>query len=96
MNRSLLLFENSLKSKVSVKNYLGLLDRFKEFASGEMITDLDYDGLSSIPKTQLQILVEDYVLMLKKKINPNSIPMYYQPIQTFLESNEVDLKWKKN
>jgi len=32
---------------------------------------------------------------LKGRINPNTIPTYYFPIQTFLETNDIDLKWKK-
>jgi len=32
---------------------------------------------------------------LKGRINPNTIPTYYFQIQTFLETNDIDLKWKK-
>ncbi len=32
---------------------------------------------------------------LKNRINPNTVPIYYFPIQTFLETNDIDLKWKK-
>lgn len=44
---------------------------------------------------QLPIMVEDYVMDLKKNVNPNSVLTHYSPIQTFLEANDIDLKWKK-
>ena len=95
MNRSLLVFQNSLKSDVSVANYTRHLDLFMNFVSSEMNVELDYDSLSAIPIPRIQILVEDYIMMLKKKLSPNSIPSYYYPIQSFFESNDVDLRWKK-
>jgi len=44
---------------------------------------------------KLQIMIEDYVMDLKKRVNPNSVPTYITPLQTFLEVNDSDLKWKK-
>lgn len=43
----------------------------------------------------LQIMIEDYVMDLKKKVNPNSVPTYINPIQAFLDVNEKEMKWKK-
>ena len=40
-------------------------------------------------------MVEDYIMKIKKRVNPNSIPTYYYPIQSFCEANEIDLRWKK-
>ena len=88
--RSLLIFQNSLKSAESIKTYTWTLDKFLKFYHIK-----DYDSLASMKPVDLQIMVEDYIMDLKKKINPNSIPTYYYPLQSFFESNEVDLKWKK-
>jgi len=44
---------------------------------------------------QLLILIEDYIMDLKKRVNPNSVPNYINPIQLFLDVNEFDLNWKK-
>jgi len=44
---------------------------------------------------QLQVMVEDYVMDLKKRVNPNSVPTYINPLQTFLDVNENEIKWKK-
>lgn len=67
--------------------YLG---KFVEFCNLK-----DYDSLISINRDQLQIMVEDYVMSLKKRVNPNSIPTYLYGIQTFFESNDIELNWKK-
>jgi len=40
-------------------------------------------------------MVESYVMDLKKRVSPNSISTYIYGIQTFFESNEIELRWKK-
>jgi len=40
-------------------------------------------------------MIEDYVMDLKKRVNPNSVPTYLIPLQTFLDVNENEIKWKK-
>jgi len=40
-------------------------------------------------------MVEDYVMDLKKRVSPNSVPTYIYGIQAFFDSNDIDLKWKK-
>lgn len=49
----------------------------------------------TIPTEKLQIMIEDYVMDLKKRINPNSIPSYVHPLKLFLECNDIDLNWRK-
>ncbi|MDH3780121.1 MAG: hypothetical protein OES15_04605 [Nitrosopumilus sp.] len=63
MQRSLLLFENSLKTEATKKMYLYFLDNFKNFYKLK-----DYDSIIAIDTPQLQIMVEDYVMMLKKRL----------------------------
>jgi len=90
MQRSLLLFENSLKTEATREKYLYFLDKFKTFYKLK-----DYDSIIAIPVKDLQIMVEDYVMMLKKKIGPNSMRTYMAGIQAFLETNDIELRWKK-
>jgi len=40
-------------------------------------------------------MVEDYVMDLKKTVNPNSVPIYLYGVQAFFDSNDIDLRWKK-
>ena len=90
MQRSLLLFENSLKTEATREKYLYYLGRFKDFYKLK-----DHDSILTIPIKQLQIMVEDYVMMLKKKVNPNSVNTYMAGIEAFFETNDVELRWKK-
>ena len=90
MQRSLLLFENSLKTEATRKMYLYFLDNFKNFYNLK-----DYDSIISIETPKLQIMVEDYVMMLKKRIGPNSMRTYMAGIQAFFETNDIELRWKK-
>ena len=90
MQRSLLLFENSIKTEATRKMYLYFLDNFKNFYHLK-----DYDSIITIGESQLQIMVEDYVMMLKKRIGANSMRTYMAGIQAFLETNDIELRWKK-
>ena len=76
MQRSLLLFENSIKTNATRTRYLYHLNKFKEFYKIK-----DYDSLLTIDPKKLQIMVEDYVMMLKKRIGPNSMRTYMAGIQ---------------
>ena len=90
IQRSLLIFQNSLRSKESVKGYTYLLQMFMKHYK-----IFDYDSVVSIEKKKLQTMIEDYVMMLKDKVSPNTIATYVNPIKTFLESNDIDLNWRK-
>ncbi|MCH7647799.1 MAG: hypothetical protein IIA83_04240 [Thaumarchaeota archaeon] len=78
MQRSLLLFENSLKTEATREKYLYYLGRFKDFYKLK-----DYDSMLTIPIKQLQIMLEDYVMMLKKKVmNGNDLMLEHQMADT--------------
>jgi len=49
----------------------------------------------TIEQKQLQIMVEDYVMMLKKRVSPNTVNTYMAGIEAFFETNDVELRWKK-
>jgi len=90
MQRSFLLFENAIKSPETLSRYKYYVDIFMKFYHLK-----DYDSLSTMDSKQLQVMVEDYVMDLKKRVNPNSVPTYVNPLQTFLDVNENEIKWKK-
>ena len=90
MERSLLLFENSVKSKITFREYLKRLEKFRKFCNAG-----SFDSLSRIEPANLQEMLEDHIMLRKKQINPNSIPVEFFAIKSFLEINEVELKWKK-
>jgi len=90
MERSLLLFENSVKSKITFREYLKRLEKFRQFCNAD-----SFDSLSRIEPVNLQEMLEDHIMLRKKQINPNSIPVEFFAIKSFLEINEVELKWRK-
>jgi len=90
MQRSLLVFQSSLKSEVTIKQYTWYLNKFIDFYKLK-----NFDSICKIEPQKLQIMIEDYIMDLRKHYSPNSIPMFFYPLQSFFEANEVDLKWKK-
>ena len=86
----MLIFENSLKSPATTKTYLYHLNRFmKHFDIS------DFDGIAAITSEEMQIMVEDYVLHLKKTISPNTINLPISAIKAFLDCNDIELRWSK-
>ena len=67
-DRSLILFEQGVKSESTLKNYYDSLKRFKKFAKIE-----SYELLIKQPVEKLQTLGEDYVIYLKENCHPNSL-----------------------
>ncbi len=68
MQRSMLIFENSIKSIETRKTYVRHLDKFLKYFEIK-----DYDALASTSQEKLQIMMEDFVIYLKKTMSPNSI-----------------------
>lgn len=84
------MFEQAIKSEVTRKGYLYQLTEFRKWANIK-----DFNGLLEAPEKDIQILLEDYVMYLKKKISPNSIPIYFAPIELFYVMNDVNVNFKK-
>ena len=49
----------------------------------------------TIDLKQFQIMVEDYVMMLKKRLSPNSINTCMAGIEAFFDTNDLELRRKK-
>lgn len=90
MQRSLTVFLEGCKSEHTKKQYQYYLDRFKDHYKLK-----DYDSMLAIEPTQIQIMIEDYVMDLKKKVSPNTVPTMIFGIKSFYEANDIELKWKK-
>jgi len=88
--RPLLLFEQAIKSEATKVAYKYHLEKFRAWSKIK-----NYDGLLQAPQKQIQELIEDYVMYLKKNISPNSVPIYYAPIELFYVMNDVDVNFKK-
>lgn len=87
--RCILLFEESIKSKYTKKNYISHLNSFMKFAKIN-----SYDELLVIRQSQFQHMLQDYLIGLKCNTSPNTIPSKFQGIKHFCVMNEIDLNWK--
>jgi len=54
----------------------------------------DYDSLIQLPHEKLQEMVEDYIIHLKNKVNPNSVPVMIQGIKHFFIINRIPIHWE--
>lgn len=84
------LFDESIKSKYTAKNYNSHLKQFLNFVKIDSVNLLLlYDT------SELQQELENYLIQLKQTANPNSIPSKFQGIKHFCIMNEIHLNWNK-
>ena len=88
--RNKTLFEESIKSKYTARNYTAHLKQFINFMKID-----NPDKLLSYPSSELQYRLEDYLFELKQTTNPNTIPSKFQGIRHFCIMNEINLNWIK-
>ncbi len=82
--RCMLLFENACKSERTFVTYKGHLARFLDWCHK------DYESLLLLPQRELEELLQDYVIHLKKRVklgdfNPNSFPTTFNGLFKFLK-----------
>ena len=87
-SRSIMLFEESIKSKYTKKNYSQHLKEFERYSG------IHSAKLPEIPPKQLQHILEDYLIHLKYNTNPNSISSKFQGIHHFCIMNQINLNWE--
>ena len=86
--RSMILFEESIKSEYTKDLYRINLKRFMKFSNIKS----NYE-LSSISSIQLQQMLEDYIIELRHSINPNSIPVRFTGLRHFCIMNRKNINW---
>ena len=89
-DRCVKIFLESLKSEVTKTNYMRALGYFRDFAKIE-----NFSELLEMDSKKLSELIEDYIIDRKRTNSPNALGVYYFPIQSFLEMNDVLLNFKK-
>ena len=90
MQRSLLRFENAIKSEATRKTYRYHLKKFLEWAKIS-----EPDALLLMKDSDLQVLLEDYLFYQKSKVSPNSIPQHFSPLELFFDMNDKHVEFKK-
>ena len=84
--RCLIIFEESIKSEETKKNYLLMLNKYRKFAVVE-----NFDELLKADSNSIQCLLEDYVISLKRKISPNTLNTQLAPVFLFYELNGITI-----
>ncbi len=94
MQRSLLLFQKSVKSDASFKVYKQYLDHFMKWSG---YPKEKYDMLAIEDKDKIQRMIEDYIMTETSDPtkSPNSGGVRVFALKAFFEINDVELKWKK-
>ena len=91
MQRSLLLFQNSIHSEETYRVYKYYLDKFIEHYKLR-----DYNALISMDSKMLQEMVEDYVMFRKSNgRSRTTINSSICSLQLFCETNDIELRWRK-
>ena len=80
MEKSLLLFRESVKSKETCHTYL---TRVKLFMKYHGIQSYDY----VIRQPNLQELFADWIMSKKQEVNPNGLATYYYDVKNFFDAN---------
>ena len=84
----MILFEESIKSKYTAKNYNSHLKQLLKFMKIGSV-----DALLLYSSSELQYELENYLIELKQTTNPNSIPSKFQGIKHFCVMNRINLNW---
>lgn len=86
---SLVRFNESIHSDYTRQNYLYHLKKFSDYLGA-----CTYDELLSLDPQDLQSSLESYLVMLKSKTNPNSVPTMLLGVRHFFVMNRVQVDWE--
>ena len=85
-----MLFEATIKSKATLRTYQIHLRKLLEYSKIK-----DYDSLITLKPKEIQILLEDYLLFLRKKLSGNSIPSIFSCYQSFFSYHVDGVNFKR-
>ncbi|MBT4175451.1 MAG: site-specific integrase [Thaumarchaeota archaeon] len=78
---------NSEQSRRNLRIHVNQFVRFTGFKTSQQLLETDH--------TELRDRLIAYVLDLSKRVSPNTVPTYMMSIKIFLETNDIELPWKK-
>jgi hypothetical protein len=88
--RSIIRFEQGIKSRQTLNNYCDHLKHFRLFAKFDF-----FDSLIQKPVEEIQTIVEDYLIHIKENRHPNSVPILMLGVRHFFVMNRIMLYWGK-
>lgn len=95
MEKSLVVFEKFTRSEATKKMYLYCFNAFLKWAQAHKEKLLTADGLLQLKDDALQEITEDYLMYLRKRLSPNSIPARIAALELFFSMNDKNLNFKK-
>lgn len=95
MEKSLVVFEKFVKSEATKKIYLHYFNTFLKWAQKNVTELVTADGLLQLNDKHLQEVVEDYLMYLRKRLSPNSIPAIIAALELFFSMNDKNIQFKK-
>ena len=87
--RCLKLFESACRSERTRKSYIQLLNSFLKWA------EKDSESLLVLSDSELQILLEDYMMYCRRRYATSSVITIFASIQKFLFVNDRTVNKKK-
>jgi len=88
MDKSLLVYDKYVKSEVTRKQYKYFFKKFLEWAKIENGRDLLH-----LKDSQLQEMIEDYIMYLRKRLSPNSMTPIIAGLKLYFSMNDKVLNW---
>ena len=95
MEKSLIVFEKFVRAKATKEMYLYCFNAFLKWAQANKERLLTADGLLQLKDDALQEIAEDYLMYLRKRLSPNSIPARIAALELFFSMNDKNLNFKK-
>lgn len=91
MQRSFILFSNTIHEKTTLDKYVWGLDGFMQFYKLK-----DYDSLARMEIKMLQVMIEDFIMSKKSEnLSRSGIKNYLNPLEVFCDTNDTMINWKK-
>jgi len=87
--RSILRFEQGIKSRQTLNNYRDHLKNFKLFVKFDI-----FDSIITKSIEDIQTMVEDYLIHIKENRRPNSVPILMLGVRHFFVMNRILLYWE--
>ncbi|MDE1829445.1 MAG: tyrosine-type recombinase/integrase [Thaumarchaeota archaeon] len=90
MDKSLLVYDKYVKSEVTRAQYKYFFKKFLQWAEIK-----NGSALLHLKDTQLQAMIEDYVMHLRKRLSPNSITPIIAGLKLYFAMNDRTLNWER-
>jgi integrase len=95
MGKSLEVFDKFLKADATKKLYLRLFTDFLKWTRENIDNSLNADDLLQFDEKKLQGMIEDYILHIRKRLSPNSLPSNIAALEHYFAMNDKDIQFKR-